>query len=131
MTDAAITYAVSSGNGNDGVSRLYPGYTVATNEPWLLAELAAVSEFKAGHGRRWCREHLDVDGEAEYGISATLYDPPGRDGAGWSEHNGAWKIWEIYPAGDAVSDNNSAPHFDSLDDCFGRQLVAAARKRQR
>jgi hypothetical protein len=124
-----MEYAVSRGNGNDGVSRMYPDYVVTTDEPYLLARLAAVSEFKPGYGRRWCRDRMQVDGEAEYGISTTIYDPPGRDGAGYSDHNGAWRIWEVYPA-DQVSDRSEAPRFDSLEGAFGAALVRAARKRE-
>lgn len=123
-------YAVSSGNGNDGVSQLYPNYCVETDEPWLLAQLAAVSEFKNKHYRRWCRENLEVDGEAEYTITAMLLDPPGRDGHGYSEHNGAWRLWEIYTVQGRVSERSECPQYDSLDECFGKAMVVAARRKE-
>ena len=125
MTESAIRYAVSSGNGNDGVSQLYPRYIVTTNEPWLLARLAAVTEFKAGHGRRWCRNNLDLDGESAYTIYAVLHDPPAREGRGYGEHNGAWSIWEVFPA---EGEYSGKPEYDSLDDCFGRRTVAIERR---
>lgn len=121
-------YAVSSGNGNDGVSHLYPDYIVRTSEPWLLALLAATSDFKPGKGRRWCRDNVQIEGEAEYTISACLYDPPGRDGAGWCDANGAWRIYEVYPAADAVSDRSECPRYGALEACFGSREVAIERR---
>jgi hypothetical protein len=69
-------YAVSSGNGNDGVSHLFPDYIVKTDHPYALARLAALTTFKHGKGQAWCEENLDVDGEAEYTIYATLMESP-------------------------------------------------------
>lgn len=120
-------YAVSSGNGNNGVSHMFPDYIVSTNDPWLLARLAATTDFKPGKGRQWCRKNLEIDGEADYTISATLYDPPGRDGAGWSEHNGAWSIYEVHPWDDS-EDDREKPRYDSLESCFGAREVATERR---
>lgn len=69
-------YGVSFGNGNDGVSHMWPNFYVKTCEPWTLAAAAMLSDFKPGEGVAWCAENVQIDGEAEYGISATLYDPP-------------------------------------------------------
>ena len=69
-------YVVSSGNGNDGVSHLFPNYIVKTDRPWALARLAALTTFKKGKGQAWCEENLQLDGEAEYTISAVLYESP-------------------------------------------------------
>ncbi len=122
----AIRYAVSSGDGNDGVSHMFPDYTVVTDEPWLLAKLAATTTFKPGRGRRWCRDNLDIDGEAEFTIHAVIHDPPGRDGAGWSEANGAWQIWEIFPVEE--DEHPERPSYDSLDECFSKRVVAIERR---
>jgi len=69
-------YAVSSGNGNDGVSHLYPDYIVKTDRPYALASLAALTTFKKGEGQAWCKENLEIDGEADYTIYATLMESP-------------------------------------------------------
>lgn len=69
-------YGVSFGNGNDGVSHRWPNYYVRTCEPYILAAAAMLSDFHPGEGQVWCAEHCEVDGEATYGISATLYNPP-------------------------------------------------------
>lgn len=69
-------YGVSFGNGNDGVSHIYPNFYVRTCEPYTLAVAAMLSEFKQGEGQAWCLDNIDVDGESEYTITATLLDPP-------------------------------------------------------
>jgi hypothetical protein len=69
-------YAVSSGNGNDGVSHMFPDYIVKTNRPWALARLAALSTFKKGEGQTWCDENLELDGEADHTIFAVLHESP-------------------------------------------------------
>lgn len=73
MSDSRY-YGVSTGNGNDGVSHIFPDYYVKTNEPWRLAELAALSEFKAGEGQEWARENMEIDGEADHTISVVFYE---------------------------------------------------------
>lgn len=69
-------YGVSFGNGNDGVSHMWPNFYVKTCEPWTLAAAAMLSDFKPDEEVAWASENMQVDGEAEFGISATLYDPP-------------------------------------------------------
>jgi hypothetical protein len=69
-------YGVSSGNGNDGVSRTWPNYYVRTCEPYALARCAMLSEFKEGEGQTFALEAMEIDGEAEFGISAMILDPP-------------------------------------------------------
>lgn len=61
-------YGVSTGNGNDGISHMYPDYYVWTNEPFKLCEIAALAQFKEGAGRAWAKKHVDIDGEAEHTI---------------------------------------------------------------
>ena len=71
MSESATRlYGVSSGNGNDGVSQMFPDYYVRTDSPWQLAELAALSTFKPGAGQAWCKRHVEIDGESEYTIQA-------------------------------------------------------------
>lgn len=92
-------YGVSFGNGNDGVSQLFPNFYVRTDSPYTLAQVALADLFIARKVRAAIRE-MQVDGEAEYTISATLYNPwDDKDGA-WCENNGAWKICEVFPADD-------------------------------
>lgn len=68
-------YGVSFGNGNDGVSHLYPNFYVRTCEPYVLAAAAMLSDFKPGEGHDWCIANVEIDGEADYTIIATLYNP--------------------------------------------------------
>lgn len=69
-------YGVSFGNGNDGVSHIYPNFYVRTCEPYVLAAAAMLSDFKPGEGHDWCIANVEIDGEADYTITATLYNPP-------------------------------------------------------
>jgi hypothetical protein len=69
-------YGVSSGNGNDGVSHMWPDYYVRTCDPYALASCAMLSTFTEGEGQAWALKEIHVDGEAYYTISATVYDPP-------------------------------------------------------
>lgn len=76
MTEQTRLYGVSSGNGNDGVSHMFADYYVKTDKPWLLAQAAILSEFKPGKGQAWALDNAEIDGEAEYTISAMILDPP-------------------------------------------------------
>lgn len=69
-------YGVSFGNGNNGVSHAWPNFYVRTCEPFILAAAAILSKFEAGEGIEWASVNTEIDGEAEYGISATIYNPP-------------------------------------------------------
>lgn len=73
-------YGVSSGNGNNGVSHLYPDYYVRTCEPWTLASAAIIAQFNPDFYVA-AQEAADIDGEAEYCISATIYNPEDVDPA--------------------------------------------------
>ena len=87
-------YAISSGNGNDGVSHTFPDYMVKTSDPYRLVELALVDQFEAGEGMAWAHEAVEVDGEAEYTISAIIYEGP----EGETDFGAAWLIVEVFPA---------------------------------
>lgn len=116
-------YGVSYGNGNDGVSHLYPHFFVTTNDPYFLARVATFAAFK-GEVAEWVRSEIQVDGEAEYTISATLYED--EDGIG-AYGGGAYFICEVFPA-EAASDRSEAPEYDSLDEAFRPfELLAAAK----
>lgn len=72
-------YGVSSGDGNNGVSHMFADYYVRTNDPYRLAELALLAEFRPGKGQAWARANAEIDGEAEYTISAMILNPPCED----------------------------------------------------
>lgn len=147
MDKTTRIYAVSSGNGNDGVSRLFPDYYVKTNEPYRLAELAAISTFKVGMGQAWCQRNVDIDGEAEYGITACLLNPPcedspdgeypdlgeeenesAEDGRNYSENKGAWQLWEITPLEEGETPRDGTPYYESLEKCFDAAELALVAK---
>lgn len=78
MSDETRLYSVSSGNGNDGVSHTFPDYYVRTNDPYRLATLAMVSSFK-NEFKQAAADACEVDGESDYTISATIYNPEDVD----------------------------------------------------
>ena len=140
-------YAVSSGNGNDGVSHLFPDYIVRTDRPWALARLAALSTFKKGEGQAWCEENLELDGESDYTIYATLQESPETqdERAEMQERlealdpetdedaieeleseiesfgcGYAWNIFEVFPWDES---DTSRPIYESLEDAFGEDCA--------
>ena len=134
-------YGISTGNGNDGLSRMFAGYYVRTTDPWRLAELAAISQFKTS-GFAWAKRNVDIDGDAEFGISAVFLAPPcedtpdgeypelpegvdyedAEDGRNWSDANGAWMIVEVFPDSEP---RDGAPVYESIDDAFDDVALAA------
>src|SRR6266851_1581500 len=70
-------FAVSSGNGNDGVSHMFPDYycRCSASEAFDLTAAAMLSTFKPA-SYQWAKDNMEVDGESDYTISATIYDPP-------------------------------------------------------
>lgn len=118
-----MRYGISYGNGNDGVSHLYPRLTVDAPEgsEYMLARAAMLSGGSAS--RAFLRAHTHVDEMGENGAQACVYDPPRSPG--WSDHNGAWRLVEVFPADDEASERSTAPHYDSPAAAFGRQLVKA------
>ncbi len=145
-TETSKLYGVSSGNGNNGVSQMWPDYYVRTNAPWTLARAAILSLFKVGKGQSWALRNVDVDGDSEYTIYATLANPPcedtpdgeypdiedeseaseAEDGRNWSEHNGSWLIVEVFP--ETEDPREGRPIFDSLLEAFGADVLALAEK---
>lgn len=122
-----MLYAVSYGNGNDGLSRLHCDFTVEAPEGSedLIAKLAMLSLF-SGAARRYVSANLSIDESGSDAAQAVVLDPPGRDGRGWSEHNGAWKLADAYPASEATN-ADERPSYETLEAAFGRQLVVAHR----
>lgn len=126
----AREYAVSSGNGNDGVSHLYPDYivTAPVDSEYLIARLACLASFNSGWGRKWAKRELMLSDMGPDSVQGAICDAPGRDGRGYSEHNGAWRLWDVYPA-DEASDASECPRYETLEACFGAALVRAHREK--
>jgi hypothetical protein len=138
-------FAVSSGNGNDGVSHMWPDYycRCSASEAFDLAAAAMLSTFKPA-GYQWAKDNMEVDGESDYTISAVICDPPdegngdqpedGSDAVSWSEVNGAWCIIEVFPADDSDASFQAVatmicdrPAYSSLADCFDETVLTLAR----
>jgi len=58
---------------------MFADYYVMTADPWRLAELAILHEFKPGKGQAWAKSHAEIDGESDYGITAVIDAPPCED----------------------------------------------------
>lgn len=71
-------YGVGVGNGNNGVSHLYPSFYCKTNDPWTLARATVLSDFEPAF-QQAALNALNLEGEAEYTVSATIYNPEDVD----------------------------------------------------
>lgn len=136
MTTEIKLYAVSYGNGNDGVSHLYPDFYCYTDKPYDLAKLAIVTNCNTQY-QDWAAERVEVDGEAEYTITGMLLDPPDDDEIGqegeadngsWSDANGAWMLAEVFQVTEDdlpdQSDVYGKKPYAGLTECFGADVVA-------
>lgn len=107
-------YAVSFGDGNSGVSRMHPEYHVRTNNPWRLAELAVVHCLADQH-QSWARESVDISGDSEYCIYASLSEGP----EGETAYGAAWLCCEVFPADpDTLESWRADPYEGRLHDGF-------------
>jgi len=102
-------YGVSSGNGNDGVSQSFPDYLVFTSDPWFVARAAMVQLWK---DEAWANSVVDIDGDAEYTISATIYEGP----HGETEFGAAASIVEVFPISE--HDNYNCQKYECIYDAF-------------
>ena len=127
-------YGVSSGNGNDGVSHIFADYYVRTNDPWRLARLAMVSQFKPDYQDQALAE-CDVCGDT-YTAQACILEPLGYDHTrvcrtalpdgscdcpSWSDTNGAAYLVDVFP------EDQPRPGrmiYETLLDAFGSELLA-------
>ena len=121
-------YGVSSGNGNDGVSHMYPDYYVRTCDPWTLARLAIITMHKPAF-QDWIAENADIDGEY-YTIYATIYAYP-RDESDDSDddYNGPAECCvEVFLVDSDDVPDQSDPCtkrvYDNLQAAFGADDVA-------
>jgi hypothetical protein len=111
--DTPRVYGVSYGDGNNGVSQLFPDFYVRTDDPYALAFGAMVDQFQPDYMTRYAKR-IEVDGEADYTVRATIYDPIGSPN--WCEHNGAWRICEVFPVDE--SDMRDRPTYESTADAL-------------
>lgn len=124
-------YGVSFGNGNDGVSHLFPDYYVRCTDPWRLAHIAILSQIVDDYQTK-ASEALEVDGEEDYTIYAMIRNPldwdeenlTDEDGEDWCSANGAWMICEVFPITsdtlDLLNDPDIRTHncYTSMEEAF-------------
>lgn len=113
-------YAVSFGDGNDGVSHLVPNYYVKSDDPWLLARAAMIDAIVPRH-QRWAEDTVEVDGEAEHTVTAMLSEGPGGETA----FGAAWMICEVWPIGELTKLVNA---YDSIEAALSPEAVTLARE---
>jgi hypothetical protein len=78
-------YGASFGDGNNGVSHIFADYYVRTADPWLLAGAAIVARFEPEY-KAEAIGAADIDGEADYTISACIYNPLDDDSPKFNNH---------------------------------------------
>lgn len=114
------TYGVSYGNGNDGVSHLYPAFYCRTDRPYDLARLALITLVSDVY-QVWAKDSLGIDGEADYTISAMLREGPD----GETEFGAAFLIVDVFPDDyEGPRDAYDKLLYANLVDCFGADVVA-------
>jgi len=118
-------YGVSFGNGNDGVSHMFPDFYVRTDDPWTLARIALVESYAPGSPYyRHAARSVEVNGEADYTVAATLYEGPD----GETQFGAAERICLVFPDdGPDMADPWHRPVYESLDEAFGADVVARYR----
>lgn len=129
MANEKRIYGVSYGNGNDGISHMYPAFFVRTADPWTLARAAMIDQFQTIAGRNYAAKRLDLDGEEEFGIQACIYDPP--DVPGWSDHNGAWKLCDVFRVADEDLPGKADPWAKPVYTSIGGAISSATMTRLR
>lgn len=115
-------YGVSFGDGNNGVSHMYADYYVRTADPFLLAAVAQLASFNDAW-KTAAAEAIEIDGEAEFTISATVYNPVDQPDSDWCDSNGAWSICEVFPDSDP---RPGALVYDSMEEAFSAEDLAQA-----
>jgi hypothetical protein len=120
--DESRWYGVSTGNGNDGISHMFADYYVKTSEPWDLARVALIDQFKP-EGMDWAKDAMEIDGEAEFTIHGVIYDPPDMTGGEWSEHNGAWLLLDVFPVSEEEM-RDGTPTYESISEAHSAQALA-------
>ena len=107
-------YGVSFGNGNDGVSHMFADYYVKTCDPWLLTRAATLGSFKPEF-QPAANEAVEIDGEADYTIYATIYNPEDVDPA--EAPSPTYTLSYVCPEYGETWENESADDANELDDC--------------
>jgi len=109
-------YGVSFGDGSNGVSHMYPDYYVRTASPWELARLAMLHSFKP-EWHEAADNAMDLDGDAEYGISATIYDLADVDPS-----DGLDREWTCGECGHEWTTDASQGQADQCPECEGEEI---------
>lgn len=117
MTDPIRLYGVSHGNGNDGVSHIFAAYYVRTNDPWRLAHLALIGEFKPEWQSKALAE-ADIDGDSDYTVTACIHHP--LDSQEW-DRDYTYHITEVFPED---KPRPGVALYESLEEAFTPELLA-------
>ena len=120
-----MLYLYRVGNGNDGN---YPvGYVdLQPNQcPFAALRAMVLDRYRYGSVRRFVARNLQVDGEAEYGVNATVYEGP----RGETHFGAAWITAELEPAESDDCPNVPRLEFPACLDRGARQFFARENKR--
>ena len=95
------TFGVSTGDGNMGVSHIFPDYIVRNvADLWELAERAAKSDIKPEH-----HDEIEVDGD-DTCVVASTYDP----NLEYCDY-----VLEVFPIDDRDTATATCPVYQSID----------------
>ena len=103
-------YGVSVGDGNDGVSHLHYDYSISVPDGLEVYDFTnyLIRNLFVPGSYRWAKRNVMTSGEPEYTFALYWLDPP--KSPGWSEHNGSWKIIEVFPL--SPDDIRERPHYE-------------------
>ena len=104
------------GDGNEGN---FPRFTLTTDHPFEALEALVLDDFCPSH-LEWAQESLDVDGEPEYGVYATIYEGPDGEQA----FGAAWLTAELQPMTETDMEHSRRPHYDDLRDIVSEETYA-------
>lgn len=86
-------YLFRKGDGNEGNYPLYVVELTPEQCPYAALRALVSNEYKAGLFREHIDETIVIDGEAEYGISAMVFEGPNEETA----FGAAWLMAELQP----------------------------------
>lgn len=113
------------GDGNEGN---FPRYVIVLGErdcPYAALKALVVNEYNAGHSvRRHVIRSIEVDGEAEYGIHATVHEGP----RGETAFGAAWLTAELEPTDEVEDDEIECYSIKKLLDPAALRLYRAELK---
>lgn len=90
------TYLFRAGDGNEGNFPRFAVILTPEQCPFAALKALVLNQYKLGPMRDYIESKIDVDGEAEFGVHAAVYEGPD----GESAFGAAWITAELEPIDD-------------------------------